>query len=348
MRIRRTAGAIFVLLGLLAASCGDDGGSSSPDTSASDGVSTTAATAAPTTQSGTLNRALKVTSIGFPNEIVLQWANEKKIFDKYGVKVEFVKVGGGAASLAAVTTNAVDLGFTNGLTAIQAFSQGFGFKVVLGAYENAYPWDPAKGGGVVATVKSGVQKPCDLEGKKVGVTELGGIGQLYLQAWFRKKGCNVDNINFVTVPAGQTTASLETDRVAATSIGAYVAQDLVRRGVAKLLGEVFSEVSGRMEYAMYIASNDFIAKYPATLSNFNKAMNESLAQVNDPKNRDEMLKMAAAYGNTTVDKIDPNSVQWEKLDTVVDIDLLQNMVQILVDGGSIAKSIDVTPMVYKP
>lgn len=293
-----------------------------------------------------LDRPLKVTSIGYANEIVLLWAVEKGLFEPYGLEVERVPVGGGSAAIAAVTTGAVDLGFTNGLSAIQAYAQGFPIQIVLGAYENAFPTDPETGRAAIANVNSGVDEPCDLEGKKVGVTELGNIGYQYWIAWLRDKGCNVENVNFVTIPAGQIVAALESGRVDAIETGGNAVQDLVGRGVAKRIGDPMGETSGRVEYAMYIANNDFIAENPNTLAAFKAAMNESLAQINDPANQEEWLKIAADFSGSTPELI--ASSQMEKLDTVVDLDVLQNMVQVLVDNGTLPEAIDVSGLIYSP
>jgi NitT/TauT family transport system substrate-binding protein len=293
-----------------------------------------------------LDRPLKVTSIGYANEIALLWAVEKGLFEPYGLEVERVPVGGGSAAIAAVTTGAVDLGFTNGLSAIQAYAQGFPIQIVLGAYENAYPTDPETGRAAIANVDSGVTEPCDLEGKKVGVTELGNIGYQYWIAWLRDQGCNIEDVNFVTIPAGQIVAALESGRIDAIETGGNAVQDLVNRGVAVRIGDPMGETSGRVEYAMYIANNDFIAENPKTLAAFRAAMNESLAQINDPANEEEWLQIAADFSGSTPELI--ASSQMEKLDTVVDLPLLQNMVQVLVDNGTLPEEIDVSGLIYSP
>jgi hypothetical protein len=38
----------------------------------------------------------------------------------------------------------------------------------------------------------------------------------------------------------------------------------------------------------------------------------------------------------------------ERLDTVVDLDVLQNMVQVLVDNGTLPEPIDVSELIYSP
>jgi len=293
-----------------------------------------------------LDRPLKVTSIGYANEIVLLWAVEHDLFGKYGLEVERVAVGGGSAAIAAVTTGAVDIGFTNGLSAIQAYSQGFPLQIVLGAYENAFPTDPETGRAAIVNVNSGVTEPCDLEGKKVGVTELGNIGYQYWLAWLRSKGCNIEDVNFVTIPAGQIVAALESGRVDAIETGGNAVQDLVNRGVAARIGDPMGETSGRVEYAMYIANTGFIEENPNTIAAFAAAMNESLAQVSDPANEDAWLELAAEFSGSDVEQL--RSAQMERLDTVVDLDLLQNMVQVLVDNGVLREPLDVSGLIYNP
>jgi NitT/TauT family transport system substrate-binding protein len=293
-----------------------------------------------------LDRPLKVTSIGYANEITLLWAVEKGLFEQYGLEVERIAVGGGGAAIAAVTTGEVDIGFTSGLGAIQAYHQGFPIQIVLGAYENAFPTDPETGRAAIANVNSGVSEPCDLEGKKVGVTELGNIGYVYWRAWLTEQGCNVEDVNFVSIPAGQIVSALESGRVDAIETGGNAVQDLVNRGIAVRIGDPMGETSGRVEYAMYIATEDFIAENPNTIAAFRAAMEESLVQVSDPANEEEWLAIAAEFSGSTPELI--ASSQMEKLDTVVDLEVLQNMVQVLVEQGMLPEPVDVSGLIYEP
>lgn len=317
-----------------------------PGAPTTDATATTAPTTEPATDGPVLDRPLKVTSIGYANEITLLWAVEKGLFDKHGIEVERVAVGGGSAAMAAVTTGAVDLGFTNGLSAIQGFSQGFPIQIVLGAYENAYPGDPVTGRGVVVNVNSGVSAPCDLEGKKVGVTELGNIGYQYWLAWLRESGCNTEDVNFVPVPAGQIVAALEAGRVDAIETGGNAVQDLVEAGTGARLGDPMAETTGRVEYAMYIANNTFIEEHPEAIAAFSAAMNESLAQIKDPANEAEWLEIAAKFANTTVESLQRS--QMENLDTVVEVEILEAMQQVLLDNGALREPLDLSGLVYTP
>lgn len=290
-------------------------------------------------------RPLRVTQIGFPNEITLVWAVNKGIFEKHGLKVEPVKLASSTSAVAAAVSGEVDIAFSGGWAAVVAASQGTKIKMVIGAYFNALPPDPKRSRGVFASTKSGVKSYCDLVGKTVGVTELNGPGQIYTSAAVRKEGCDHTKVKFVNIQNAQLAASLEGGVVDAINASGAVGQPLVAKGVAQWIGEPYADVQGRINYGDYIASEKFVTENRDTIEKFRAAMNESLQQIKDPANEAEWLQMAAEFGKTTVEAI--KASQFEELSSEIDPEALQRMADIAYEFGAIDKKVDTSTLLLE-
>jgi ABC-type nitrate/sulfonate/bicarbonate transport system substrate-binding protein len=288
---------------------------------------------------------LRVTTIGFANEILVAWGAHKGVFARNGLDVELVKVTGGSAALAAVISGAADIGFSNGLTSIIALSQGFPIQIVAQAYENAYPPDRQRGRGVVVSAKGAITGACGLVGGKVATNELGGIGQIYASAWIRKNGCNPDDVRFVALPPQQLAAAVESGRVDAAVLTSSAAHDLVARGIGRNIGEPMAETSGRVAFGVYIAARSFIDANRPVVGAFRRALDETLREIESPANRDEVVKLQAAFGRTTVAVL--TTTQQERLATRVDREVLQKMVDVLVSERILSKPVDVAALLLQ-
>ncbi|MER7169053.1 ABC transporter substrate-binding protein [Micromonospora sp. NPDC000207] len=292
-----------------------------------------------------LGPPLKVTQIGFPNEIALVWALNKGIFAKHGIAVEPVTLASAASAVAAADSGQVDLAFSGGWGAIVAASQGVKVKIVMGAYFNPTPPDPERSRGVFASTKSGAKAYCDLVGKTVGVTELNGPGQVYTSAAVRKAGCDDTKIKYVNIPSAQMATSLEGGAVDAINASGAIGQTLVRNGGAVWLGEPYADVQGRINYANYVASEKFVAENGDRIEKFRAAMDESISQIKDPANEAEWQAMAAEFGKTTVEAI--RASQFEELSSEVDASALQTMADIAYEFGAISQKVDTSGLIYE-
>lgn len=287
---------------------------------------------------GAADRPLRVTQIGFPNEITMVWALNKKIFEKHGITVEPVKLASSTSAVAAAVSGEIDIAFSGGWAAVVAASQGMKIKIVTGAYFNATPPDPKRSRGVFASTASGVKSYCDLVGKTVGVTELNGPGQVYTSAAVRKAGCDDTKIKYVNIQSAQLAASLESGAIDAMNASGAVGQPLVAKGVATWIGEPYADVQGRINYADYIASEKFVTENRDKIDKFRAAMDEALQQIKDPANEAEWLQMAADFGKTTVEAI--KASQFEELSSEVDAEALQRMADIAYEFGAIGQKVD--------
>lgn len=319
MRIRRwkTGAAVAVAAALAASACGSSSTAGSTDTTMAGG------------QAG--NTAVKVTSIGYCNEIYLWWAQDKGIFEAHGLDVELVPSQGGAAGIAAIMSGAADFSFTNGFTALLSLSQGFPIQFTSGAYENAPAGTPATQG-IWVTNDSGINSAQDLVGKKIGVNELGGINMIAAQVWLRGEGVDPKTVDFVALPMPQLGGAVTGGQIDAASIPlANITAE--QASVLKSLDDPMQKGLGRVEFAGYLSSDDFMEDHADAAEKFQAAMAESIEQIQDPANVDAAFKMAGE--NCKQDPALLASQPQNPYDATISTEVLQQMGEVLVQEGQL-------------
>lgn len=167
------------------------------------------------TDSGTL----RITTLGLCNEVPVFWAEENGIFEDNGLDVELVKSTGGAAALTALQSGDIDLAFTNPFSTMIARSQGIDVQWIATAYETT----AVEGEGTNAmavTKKSGITDAKGLNGKTIGVNEIGGINEIITTEWLKIGGADVSTVKFVALPFNELAASVSTGKIDAAQIPA--------------------------------------------------------------------------------------------------------------------------------
>jgi NitT/TauT family transport system substrate-binding protein len=287
---------------------------------------------------------IRVTTIGYPNEITLVWGVEKGVFEEHGLDVEMVPIQSGSAALAATISGHVELAFTGGWAAIQSAAQGLDVKIAVGAYTNTVPVDPKTGRGTFVSNDAGIEEICDLEGKTFATNELNGPSQTYQSVAMTQAGCDPTLVQWIAMPASQLSTALESGTVDAINAPASTGQPLVAQGLATWLMEPIAEVQGAIPYGAYSASPEWIDGHEDDLELFVEAYQAALDEVLDPANHDAVLAMEAEFGHTTVEALE--ATQFETLTTSVDREALQTMADIMFENGVIAEEVDTSKLVW--
>lgn len=334
---------LFAILAMLAfglAACGsDDDEGASTDTSEPAAEEPAAEEPAAEEPADEGPETVRVTTIGFCNEFYLWWAEEKGVFEEYGIQIEYVQTAGGSAGLAAIMSDSADFSFTNGFTALLSFSQGFPIRFVSGAYESTVaPTPPANGIGV--QTDSDLQGPEDLVGKKVGVNELGGINQIMTSEWFRINGVDPQDVNFVALPFQELAPAVIDGSIDAAQIPAV--NILSNPEQLRSLGDPFQEV-GKVLFAGYLTTESYLAEHADAAEAFQAALSESVAAVKDPANADEAFAIAGERCNQDPEFL-KNSPQQ---DYTADVDpaLLTTMAELLIKEGQLREVPDIETLV---
>ncbi len=170
---------------------------------------------------------IRVAYIPFEASAQLFYAQEAGLWSKAGLNVELQPNPFGAAIAAAVSSNAIDVGYATIMTIASAHAKKLPFTVIAAA--NAFDVSQPAGGMLMAASKD-VRKGVDLNGKTIGSPGLNTLGEYGVRAWVDAGGGDASTLHFVEIPFSEMPAALAGGRIDA----AFVAEPFLTQ--AKKLG----------------------------------------------------------------------------------------------------------------
>ncbi|MFE5917459.1 ABC transporter substrate-binding protein [Streptomyces sp. NPDC056468] len=249
-----TAGALL----LVATACGssDDG---SPDAGASSGGVTT----------------VKLGVIPIVDVAPLYLGQQKGLFEKHGLKLEFTAAQGGAAIVPGVASGQFQFGFSNVTSLMVAQSNGVPVKAVA----NGIASTGVRGkdfNGLMVKKDSPVKSAKELEGKKVAINTLKNINETAVRQAVREAGGDPDKVNLVEMPFDQMPAALDQGQIDAACV-VEPATATIRSQGGREIASPLIDVAPELTVAMYFTSTQYAQQNPDVVKKFQEATAESLA-----------------------------------------------------------------------
>lgn len=330
---------VVALVVVLPACDGDDDGTTAANgetTAADDDSGTTATDAGDQDEPA---GSLKVTTIHLCSETHLGWAVENELFADQGIDVELVTTEGAVTGLAAVLSDATDLSTTNPAALVQSVNEGFPVKLVAGSFTTD-PEGEGSAEGVVVAADSDIGGPGDFAGRSIAVSELGSLNHIATRAWVRDAGVDPSEVEFVGLPFPELTSAVLEGRVdGALMVDSQVAR-VVGEGSGEYLGNPLSEVAGPLPIAAYFASDDFIEANSELVEGFRAAMDEAVAAVNDPANREEVLQVMSEWCERPVE--DLQNLRFKEWQARIDPEQLNAVMDLMVQEGYLDEPLELS------
>ncbi|WP_369274682.1 ABC transporter substrate-binding protein [Streptomyces sp. R11] len=249
-----TAGALL----LVATACGssDDGSS---DAGASSGGVTT----------------VKLGVIPIVDVAPLYLGQQKGLFEKHGLKLEFTTAQGGAAIVPGVASGQFQFGFSNVTSLMVAQTNGVPVKAVA----NGIASTGVRGkdfNGLMVKKDSPVNSAKELEGKKVAINTLKNINETAVRQAVREAGGDPDKVNLVEMPFDQMPAALDQGQIDAACV-VEPATATIRSQGGREIASPLIDVAPELTVAMYFTSTQYAQQNPDVVKRFQDATAESLA-----------------------------------------------------------------------
>jgi NitT/TauT family transport system substrate-binding protein len=130
-------------------------------------------------------------------------AKDLKIFDKYGLDVDVIMIGGGARSVATLLSGSTQFGTGSATAPLLATARGSDIKIIAASY-NKFPY--------AFIAKPDIRSSKDLRGKKISILNYGGSNDLALQLALKEWGIKQQEV--VVIIGGEAPT-----RLAALMIG---------------------------------------------------------------------------------------------------------------------------------
>jgi NitT/TauT family transport system substrate-binding protein len=270
MRNRRAIAAIgAAALAVALGACSSSGGSTSSTANGSSGGGTSTGSS-----SGTVT-TLNIGEVPFYANMALSLGEKVGIFAHYGLKVVLQPASNVNVIIANLHSGHQQLGFVTTPLLLKADEAGQSVKCVapMGIANNVNPAYPQNA--VMVAKDSTITSLAQLSGKSVGLNQLAGSNELYLQAGVQKAGGDFPSVHLATVPFADIPAALKSGTIQA----GFEVQPFItsgeQAGDQKLLADLDS-LTSPWTTQCYAATTSYISSNTAVLTKFATAESQAI------------------------------------------------------------------------
>lgn len=271
-------------------------------------------------------------------------ADEKGFFEEQGLDLGEIETTGmgGAAANSSVIAGEFDVAATDGVTAIRAIAENMPIKVVAGT-KSADPNVEEASDGVIVPPGSDIEEWSDLEGKKIGVPELGGLPHMATMKGLIENGVDLDQVEFVPLPTDalvESAANGQVDAVFAFSIFLLSAVD---NGFTRV-GKGVREYMPNAPQVLWIASEEFVEENPEALERFHTALEQGSEYGNE--NPDEVREIYHEYTELPPEFIDERMVL-DPMNVTFDEEGWDTLLEVLKEEGDLRDDLTYEEIVWE-
>lgn len=244
-------------------------------------------------------------------------AEERGLFDKYGLDVEIERVASGTEAIAFLTEGQIDVGGIAIVTSLwNGWSEGLDIRVIAPGALEPFENSPTKLIVRADLMEDGtVSDVADLAGMTIGIAGGPGSGGEYLLSKGLERGdLTIYDVNLVQIGNADMPAAFENGTIDAGLLGSPFADQVIADGFGAAIAEDLTP--GLMTVA-FVGSGDFVTERPEAAQRFVLALAEATRMMQgDDYLADENLAAYLAYTNSTEEALrtgnpvvyDPNMV----------------------------------------
>ena len=220
-----------------------------------------------------------------PQELPLLVAKDLGIFEKYGLDVDLVVIGGGSRLMQALVGRSLDSANVAAMAPIRANLSGANV-VITGAFlnRNLYKF----------VTRKEIQRPADLRGKKLGVVNFGGANEFSILMALKSWGLPPESVKIV--PAGDSMTRLAALEISGGIDGTVVpysnAVIAAQRGhnILADLAEIVKEFPDRA----FITERSFLERKHDNAKRFFQGISEALFRLRyQPQLKERIVAITA-------------------------------------------------------
>ncbi|WP_149823716.1 ABC transporter substrate-binding protein [Streptomyces tailanensis] len=234
---------------------------------------------------------VKVGLIPIVDVAPLYLGQEKGIFEKHGLKLEFSAAQGGAAIVPGVASGQFQFGFSNMTSLMVAQTNGVPVQAVANGI--ASNGEQGKDFEALMVKKGSAIKSADgLEGKKVAINTLKNINETAVRESVRKAGGDPDKVDFVELAFDQMPAALDKGQIDAAMVVEPATATIKGQG-GVVIASPMVDVAPKLTVAMYFTSTQYAQKNPEVVKRFQDATAEALTYAD--AHPDEAREVVTTY-----------------------------------------------------
>ena len=217
-------------------------------------------------------------------------AKDKGYFAKNGLDVTLQRIPVGSTIPGALLANSLQVGTLTAPVFLAANENGIDLVIIAGASLQSKANPTA---GVVARTDSGIRKPEDFKGKKVGAPGVNGLQDILFKKWLQQRGVDWKSVTYVDAPFPQMGDMIKGGQLdAALPVEPFVGR-IVNTKVGYLVAHYPVEVADNYLESFYAVSKKWAQDNPAAIKGFRAAITEAVAFVKSSP--DEAKKTQTTY-----------------------------------------------------
>ena len=195
------------------------------------------------------------------------YAQEEGFFKRAGIDADIQGITSGGAIVAAVSSNAVDIGFANLVSVVAAFARHLPVTIVA---PGSVDVETMPTNALIVTPGSPIRTGSDLNGKTMATSTLRNIVQFAAQLWVDKHGGDSSTIKFVEMPFSAMTDALVAGRIDAAIVAEPFMTDV--KGRTRVIAYPMSAIGPRVQLGGWLANTTWARANPDVVAAFDDAI----------------------------------------------------------------------------
>jgi NitT/TauT family transport system substrate-binding protein len=209
-----------------------------------------------------------------PEFVLPMIAIEKGYFRDHGIDATIKVIPGGQSMPAALQSDSLQIAALSTASLIQVTDSGLDLVIVSGG---AIASVDDTNYGIIVGTNSGIEKPEDFIGKKIGTPGLGSFFHIMAREWFRRKGVDWQKITFVESTFPQLADLLKTRTVDAVLSTNPFLQRAAAPGIGGKVFYIAADLPDRLPPFVYASSRAWADAHPEAAAGFKLAMDKAVA-----------------------------------------------------------------------
>jgi NitT/TauT family transport system substrate-binding protein len=260
-------------------------------------------------------------------------AADKGFFAKHGLDVEFQFIGLNSNIPPAMVAGSTDIGGTTTTGLLQAVDGGIPLVVVSGG---AATTKGSRTGTLLARTGSGIQKPADFIGRKVGVPGIGAILHVLTENWLLVNGVDPKKVTFVEMGFLQMKDGLANGLIDVVVTADPTYAQIVQAGAGTEVGRIYDALTSETAGIVYTATAEWAGAHKDLVRGFDAANAEAAAYY--PAHQNEARATLAKFLKLTPQVA--NAVELPVTKPEVTPAQLQVMIDVMNRLGMLSTKID--------
>jgi NitT/TauT family transport system substrate-binding protein len=221
---------------------------------------------------------LRLATIPIDGGVQAAYAETQGYWKDAGLTAQTEYTTNGGAIAAAVSSGAIDIGYSNFLTLAVAHEHGVPFTVIApaGIYTTKAPISS-----LLIPVDSTVKAARDLNGKVVAVNGLKNITQLATEAWSDVNGGDWHSLRFVEMSFAEIPAALAAHRIDAGFVTEPIVSDAIRRKSARVIGNPYDAIAPEFTISVWFTTRAWASANAALVRRFGSVIRQASLWAND-------------------------------------------------------------------